>query len=174
MSQNNVIDFSKRLKEQKRKAKRVVNKVDAGSVHDMTERRAEILKDERRQVKRTILTEFIGASVIVPERGLMKVALYDISDNGIAFDIEGEKGHFQAGEEIAMRVYLNHKTYFPFSVELKNVQVIEEEGLFRHGGQFLKGSVNDKALFHFVKFIETVSAALQRDSGDVMVSNLNT
>lgn len=170
---SNVIDF-KKFKKTKSKApsQSKTAKPDAAPVLDMTERRQEIITDERRKVRRTILTEFVGAYAVVPGRGLLKVALYDISDNGLAFDLEEDAGHFKSGEEVAMRVYLNQQTYFPFDVTIQNFRFIDDEGVTRHGAQFVKGHVNAEALFHFVKFIETVSASLQRDSGDVMVSNL--
>lgn len=139
---------------------------------DMVEKRQEVLQRDRRAVKRTILSEFIGAFAVVPERGLVKVSLFDISENGLAFDVETGKGRFAQGEQVAMRVYLNQFTYFPFVVHVENVRVIGEEGVFRHGTSFLKDSINEEALYHFVKFIETVSATLKRDDGDVMVSNL--
>jgi hypothetical protein len=102
----------------------------------------------------------------------MRVTLYDISESGLAFDIEQSGGHFALGEDVAMRVYLNHQTYFGFVLKVQNVREISDEGVFRHGTGFVKGTVNDQALFHFVKFIETVSASLQGDHGDLMVSNL--
>lgn len=172
MAHDNVIDISKRLKS-KKSTDESGKEVDAALVVDMTKRRNEILSDERRNVKRTILTEFIGAFVVIPNVGLRKVALYDISENGISFDLNEEVGKFKKGEEIAMRVYLNQKTFFPFTVSLKNTQYLDDEAVTRHGGEFLKGDLNEDALFHFVKFIETVSASLMTDHGDVMVSNLN-
>jgi hypothetical protein len=141
-------------------------------VIDMTEKRNEILLQERRQVRRTILSEFIGAFAVLPRKGLLKVNLYDISDNGLAFDVEAAAGHFQVGEEIAMRVYLNQQTYFPFVVTVQNIRGVADENVYRHGANFLKGSINDEALFHFVKFIETVSASLKSDDGDIMVSSI--
>ncbi|MCB0365416.1 MAG: PilZ domain-containing protein [Bdellovibrionaceae bacterium] len=171
---NNVIDLSKRRRA-KEAAKKTVKKAKATAeapIVDMTERRNEQIKQERRQVKRTILTEFIGAFAVVPQKGLMRVALYDISENGLAFDMETETGKFVKGEELAMRVYLNQVTYFPFVVKVRNVRAVPEEDCYRHGVDFVKGSLNNEALTHFVKFIETVSASLERDSGDVMVSNL--
>jgi len=140
---------------------------------DMVEARQAIMSRERRQVKRTILTEFIGAFAILPERGLLKVTLYDISENGISFDVELTEGGFTEGEEVAMRVYLNHKTYFPFVMKVSNSRTFEAEGVVRHGANFVKGSVNDVALHHFVKFIETVSASLKTDDGDIQVSNIS-
>jgi hypothetical protein len=145
----------------------------AAPILDMTGRRNEMLSHERRKVRRTILSEFIGAHIVVPERGLQKVTIYDISDEGVAFDIEDGSGKFAIGEEIGFRVYLNQQTYFPFVVKVANSRTILEEGVTRHGGLFAKGTVNDVALHHFVKFIETVSASLRTDSGDIMVSGLH-
>ena len=145
----------------------------AAPVLDMTERRNEMLTHERRKVRRTILSEFIGAHIIVPERGLQRVTIYDISEDGIAFDVESAAGQLTPAEEVVFRVYLNQQTYFPFVVKVANGRAIPEEGVIRHGGMFVKGAVNDVALHHFVKFIETVSASLRTDHGDVMVSGAN-
>ncbi len=169
---NNVIDLKSRL-QAKAGTESKKNKNSASApVVDMTERRNEILSSERRTVRRTILSEFVGACIVVPQKGLQKVALYDISENGLAFDMDPELGKFVNGEEVAMRVYLNHQTYFPFILKVANVRFINDEGVHRHGANFIKGTVNDEALHHFVKFIETVSASLHTDHGDVMVSNL--
>lgn len=142
------------------------------SVEDITQIRRNMIAQERRVVKRTILTEFIGAFIVIPQHGLQKVMVYDISENGIAFDVDQNYGNLKDEEEVAMRVYMNQSTYFPFVVQIRNVRRIEDEGVIRVGAHFVKGTINDEALFHFVKFIETVAASLRRDNGDVMVSNL--
>lgn len=170
-SKGNVIDLAEKRAQRKTKAKGSVFKSQAPVV-DMTERRNEIIQQERRRVRRTILTEFIGAFAVVPGQGLMKVSLYDISETGISFDLENDNGQFQAGEEVAVRVYMNQCTYFPFTVKINNLRQIEDESVIRHGASFILGTVNEIALFHFVKFIETVSASLEKDNGDVMVSNI--
>lgn len=167
---NNVIDLKSRKPVRSKSPDRSI--LGGAPVVDMTERRNEMIVQERREVRRTILSDFIGAFLIVPTKGLQKVAIYDISENGIALDLDYKAGRFVVGEEVAMRVYLNQQTYFPFVVKISNVREIEEEGVVRHGANFVKGTVNDVALHHFVKFIETVSASLQTDHGDVMVSNL--
>lgn len=173
---SNVIDISKR-----RKAPKVAEKAAKGkstnadaAVVDMTERREAILSSERRQVKRTILSEFIAAFILVPEKGLQKVSIYDISGDGIAFDLDFSSGNLKEGEEVAMRVYLNQFTYFPFVVSIVNARAIPAEGITRHGCGFLKATVNEDALRHFVGFIESVSASLKTDHGDVMVSGLGS
>lgn len=163
-NRNNVIDLNARRAAKDEKQTRTAS--SAATVLDMTERRQAALQEERRTVRRTILTEFIGAFVVIPNFGLKKVALYDISENGLAFDLDFELGQLKHGEEIAMRVYLSQFTYFPFTVKISNIREIPEEGVTRHGAVFEKETVNEEALYHFIKFIECVSVDLHRDSGD--------
>jgi hypothetical protein len=170
MSNANVIDFKSRLKTRKAKLEGSSSTGAPGEIVDMVERREAILQDERRVAKRTILSEFVGAFAVIPGKGLIKVTLYDISEDGLAFDTEVAQGHFHLGESVAMRVYLNQKSYFPFVVKLQNLREISEEGVYRHGANFAKGTVNDEALHHFVKFIETVSTSLEGDEGDLKAS----
>jgi len=172
LKDNNVIDFTERHRAKGNRSGGKVQKGSGVSILDMTERRGEQICRERRQVKRTILTEFVGAFIVVPQEGLAKVSLCDISENGLAFDVESEAGKFAEGEEVAMRVYLSHSTYFPFVVKIRNVRSETDDSCYRHGADFVKGAVNEEALGYFVKFIETVSVSLQQDRGDVMVSNL--
>lgn len=167
----NLIDITERLKSKSTK-KKDKPKLKA-EVTDMTVMRQQVLADERRQVKRTILTEFIGTHVIIPGMGLKKVSLYDISIHGVSFDLEKKHGKFELGEEISMRIYLNQNSYFPFILKVSNSRFDEGDNVFRHGANFVKGSVNEEALFHFVKFLETVSASLKKDVGDVLVSHIN-
>lgn len=171
MSDSNIIDIRSRLKSKAdtRKAGK-----QSGNVVDISHIRSEVLEEERRKVRRTILTEFIAVHTLVPGHGLMKVTLFNINEAGVAFDVENLKGQFQVGEEIAMRVYLNSHTYFPFVVKVKHVTAVEDEGVQRHGCEFVPGTINDIALHHFIKFIETVSASLKQDKGDVIVSKINS
>src|SRR5689334_18313380 len=113
-NRNNVIDLNSRRPEKAKKSKDLSVR-RAAPILDMVERRQAALQEERREVRRTILTEFIGAFLIIPGHGLKKVSLYDISEKGLAFDMEFELGQLRLGEEVAMRVYLNQFTFFPFS-----------------------------------------------------------
>ncbi len=168
---SNVIDLKGRRKPNQRI---VSSEQEEANIVDISNIRSRTLDEERRKVKRTILTEFIAVHTLLPAIGLMKVALFDVNESGMAFDIEEGRGHFSVGEEVAMRVYLNSKTYFPFIVKVKNIRTVEDEGVQRHGCEFVKGTINDIALHHFIKFIETVSASLKQDRGDVMVSKINS
>lgn len=167
-NRNNVIDIKTRRSTHNEKQDKLTPKaVASAAVLDLTERRQAALQDERRAVRRTILTEFVGAFVLIPGYGLKKIALYDVSDKGLSFDLDFEMGQLKSGEEVAMRLYLSQFTYFPFVVTITNVREVPEEGVIRHGGNFVKETINDKALFHFVKFIENVSLELKRDNGDL-------
>lgn len=168
---SNIIDLKSRMKTQNDRSEK---QKESAHIVDISEIRSQTLDEERRKVKRTILTEFIAVHTLIPGLGLMKVSLFDIHESGVAFDIEENKGHFSIGEEVAMRVYLNAKTYFPFVVKVKHIRDVADEGVHRHGCEFVKGTINDIALHHFVKFIETVSASLKHDRGEVMVSKINS
>ena len=121
---------------------------------------------ERRQVERTILSDLISGMVVLPEKGLFKVSLYDISGDGLGFTMEPNMGSFQVGEEIALRVYLNHKTYFPLHVKIKHATFDSGEETIRHGVEYMKGTASDVALQHFVNFIISLNEGLKIDDGD--------
>ena len=90
----------------------------------------------------------------------------------LVVDVETVAGLCALGEEVAMRVSLNQQPYFAFVVRIQNVRSVDEDESFRHGANFLTETVNAEALHHFVKFIETVSASLQNDNGDITVTNI--
>ncbi len=168
-----VLDITPRLKSENNTKSNYLVKGSPLEVTDISEARQAMITRDRRVVKRTILTEFVGAFAVLPEKGLMRVALYDISEKGMAFDLDLLEGGFQDGDEVAMRVYLNHTTYFPFTITVNHVRVVEDENVVRHGANFARDTMNDVALHHFVKFIETVSASLKTDNGDVLVSHIS-
>ncbi len=176
MSKSNVIDLKPLLENKKQKQSHQAINHEVTPVINMEEKRKELLLKEHRQTKRTILSEFVGAFIIFATNGpnlggLQKVNLYDISDDGLSFDMEPSVGRLRVGEEIAMRIYLSQKNYFSFTVRVTNLRFEKEEGTNRHGCQFLKGSVNKEALYHFVKFIENVSLNLKEDFGDKLTQN---
>lgn len=168
-SKTNVIDMTARRRAQIRKESTKRTGAPA-EVVGFEEKRKEILTQERRQNRRTILSNFLGAFVVVPEQGLREVTLYDISEGGVAFDLEILSGQFRANEELAMRVYLSKEIYVPFHVKVKNVREIKDESVYRHGANFV-GAAGDEVLKHFVKFVEAMGVHLKRDSGDLKLPN---
>ena len=139
-------------------------------VTDITTTREEQIRSERRDAKRTILNGFIGASVVVPGRGLLKVGIFDISKGGLSFDISAEAGHFGENEEVAMRFYFNHNAYFPFVVRITSHRISASDGICRHGAIFVSELSNIPVLQHFVDFLEAVVTDLKHDKGDLFIN----
>lgn len=127
-----------------------------------------ILLKERRQVERTILSDLISGMLVLPEKGLYKVSMFDISGDGLSFTMDRHMGSFQVGEEVALRVYLNSKTYFPVHVKIKHATFDPQEEVIRHGVEYMKGAATDVALQHFVNFIVSMNEGLQIDDGDLI------
>ena len=182
MEQAQVIDFQSILKrKQKTRGKNTKvtskkNLKNSNNIINLNQRREILIQKERRTVKRTILAGFIGACVVVPKKGLVNVKIYDLSPEGMAFDMDASHGSFKSGEKIALRIYMNHDTYFPFCVQTQNSRLILEhkQKVHRHGVCFVKDAVSDTALSLFVSFIENICPCLIKDKGDMMVvSNSN-
>ena len=167
-----VIDLTGRLKKESQSETLAVE--GTAVVLDISEVRQKMISEDRRIVKRTILTEFISVHAVVPNRGVMRVALYDINEMGLAFDLPTEMGRYGAGETVELRIYLNHATYFTFEAKVAHVTEIADEGIFRHGCEFAVETSNRLALNYFVRFLETVTTSLRRDHGDVLVSKINS
>ena len=165
-----LIDLTSRLKTVAASSNSGFTLSENTEILNYAEQKKRMLFHERRQVKRTILKEFVSAMVVLPEKGLMKVDLYDISEEGISFDVEAHQGHFKLDEEIVIRVYLNHKTYFPMTIQVKHITDEPSEGVVRHGTVFMRGvsgeTSTDAALQYFIRFIETAGAQLRKDDGD--------
>ena len=173
-----VIDITPRLKtghtgnsSETLKTPSAVGETTPAPVINLNEKKQTILFQERRQVKRTILSEFVSSMVIVPEKGLLKVSLYDVSEDGLSFDLETAEGQFKVGEEISLRVYMNQKTYFPLIVTVKHMTEYKDEGITRHGVEYVKTASINGALQHFVKFLEAATTSLKSDNGDFMINH---
>jgi hypothetical protein len=139
----------------------------------LTERREEKQAAEKRTVTRTVLSQFLGVFVILPNKGLQPVALYDVSEAGLSFDIPNEVGSYNISESITMRIYLSHDTYFSFQVKVANKRSPEGDGVSRHGAVFKKDDESFKTLFYFTKFLENVSQVARRDSGDRLLGRID-
>lgn len=171
----NVIPFRARTESEKQNS---VFKDDSdqggpeGAILDVTERIQANQSDDRRKVKRVVLNEFISAHVFVAGRGMMKVILKDIHEDGLAFEIDEREGHFNRGETLEFRFYMNHETYFKFNVEVAHQAFNQDEQTYRHGCRFEKDTINDVALHHFISFLQHIAASLKTDRGDRVVSNI--
>ena len=144
--------------------------VQKAPVMDITGIREKQIQSDRREAKRTILNGFIGASVVIPGKGLMKVSIFDISKGGFSFDTPLNFGHFRENEEVAVRFYFSHNTYFPFVVRISSFRSNKDEGVVRHGANFISDLSNLSVLIHFVDFLEAVASDLKTDKGDLFIN----
>ncbi len=172
-----LIDLTSRLKTVATEKNEYTFLTSAPEVINYAEQKKRMLFHERRQVKRTVLAEFVSAMVVLPEKGLLKVALYDISEEGISFDLDADQGSFKIDEEVSIRVYLNHKTYFPMTILVKHITHEISEGVIRHGTVFMRGvttdTVTDAALQYFIRFIESAGDGLRKDNGDLLAPKIS-
>lgn len=171
MAKNNIVDLEAFRKGKGSKAKKPSG-IDA-SVVDISEKRQEAIASERREVARTVLSHFIGVFLVIPDSGLQPVALYDVSETGLAFDLPTEFGKYSIGETVTMRMYLSHDTYFSYGARIANAREIPGEGVNRHGAIFKKGDDSYKTLYFFVKFLEQVSLVSRRDTGDRLLGRID-
>jgi hypothetical protein len=167
-AKSNVIDFNKRKKAHgvTKDTKEHAGKHAPSPVTDLTKRREQIIDQERRLVTRTVLSSFIGVFVVLPKQGLQPVAVYDISEGGLAFDLPADQGQFNIGETVTMRIYLSHDTYFSYSVKVANVRAMEHGAVLRHGTILRKDDESFQTLSHFMRFLEAVSLVAKKDNGD--------
>ena len=161
-----VIDFTQRRQKSTDPKMDTFQKPSAPAVLSFEEQKQKMAFKERRSARRTIFNEMMSSMVVIPERGLLKVFLHDISDDGLSFDTAIEDGSFKVGEEISMRIYINHKTYFPVKMTVRHLKQDIESGSIRHGATMIKEAQNDVVLQYFVKFVEAAALSMKKDSGD--------
>ncbi len=183
---NNVINLTERLKKSGKTTSTKINElkevhVTEPKIIDITDRRKEKIAAERRFVTRTVLAQFVGVFVVLPKirtvsgtvPGLQPVALHDVSESGLSFDLPFETGAFDIGESVTMRIYLSHDTYFSYGVKVANVRPVPEKGVMRHGTVLTKDDESYRTLFYFMKFLENVSSVAKKDNGDRLIGRVD-
>ncbi len=140
---------------------------------DFKERLEEKMASEKRAVTRTVLSQFLGVFVVLPNKGLQPVSLYDVSEAGLSFDLPADMGGFDVAETVTMRIYLSHDTYFSFHAKIANKRNSIAEGVVRHGAVFKKDDESFKTLFYFTKFLENVGMVARKDTGDRLLGRID-
>lgn len=143
------------------------------SLIDLNERREEKLASEKRAVTRTVLSQFLGVFLVLPNKGLQPVSLHDVSEAGLSFDLPEEVGSYEISETVTMRIYLSHDTYFSFHAKIANKRDSSSQGVVRHGAVFRKDDESFKTLFYFTKFLENVGLVARKDTGDRLLGRID-
>src|SRR4051812_38244614 len=92
---------------------------------------------ERRKAKRRPVISTFSLFVVVPKKGIHRLNINDLSEEGIGFelDTEGEDpGEFpiKQGDSLDVRFYLNQSLYLPLTVKI--MRLFEGTGGIRKVG----------------------------------------
>jgi len=123
---------------------------------------------ERRHSKRRPILETFSIFIVIPQKGLYRLAVHDMSEDGMNFnvDIEGEPiFSFQpkVGESIDIRIYLNKSLYIPLSIQV--VRITQHPSGRRVGAEFHhKKSESYKAFHTLLHLLDSIVNVLRIDN----------
>jgi hypothetical protein len=112
--------------------------------------------ERRRSRRRPILSTF-SLFVVVPQKGIHRLPVHDVSDLGIGFDLdtEGEEpGDFplRQGEQLSIHFYLNQSLYLPLDVRVARLE--DGQGIRRIGAEVLTQTKNDPNAAAYQAFLQ--------------------
>jgi hypothetical protein len=111
---------------------------------------------ERRKTRRRPILETFSFFCVVPKKGMHRLLIHDVSDQGIGFDLdaEGEEDQtfsLKSGEALDVHLYINQSLYLPLSVKVARIEERNVGGRVRRiGAEF---SVKDKGYEAFGAFL---------------------
>ncbi|MEE2743733.1 MAG: PilZ domain-containing protein [Bdellovibrionota bacterium] len=147
-------------------------------VINFEEKRSGNIEKKRRKFERIMFKNILGAYAVVNEsEDLFQVSLIDISRDGIQLEtpiVKGQKGHFEKGEEVNLRIYFTSNSFLPILIEIKYGQERIEEGrsFMRYGASFDKELSSFKALESFIDFLYKFAEHSLVDEGGHKVNSL--
>jgi hypothetical protein len=109
--------------------------------------------------------------VVVPKKGLHRLEVHNISENGMGFDLDlaGESPHdypAQVGDSVEFRFYLNQSLFIPLKIQITRVD--EQEGGHRRiGAEFQEGQKKTqsyKAFLSLLKLLDNIVDELKIDN----------
>ena len=115
---------------------------------------------ERRRVKRRPILDTFAIFLVIPKKGIHKLATHDVSEDGIGFDLTLEDEppsdwNITSGTLIDLNLYLNSSLYIPLTVQV--VRIETKEGIHRAGAIFQDHTSTQYQVFlAFLKLIDTM------------------
>jgi hypothetical protein len=126
---------------------------------------------DRRQAQRRPVLNTFSVFVVVPKKGLHRLAVHDISENGMGFDLD-LAGEFpqeypaKVGDSVEFRFYLNQSLFIPLVIQIARVEE-QAEGYRRIGAEFKeahKKTQSYKAFLSLLTFLDTIVDELKIDT----------
>lgn len=122
---------------------------------------------ERRRTRRRPILETFSIFIVIPKKGLHRLEVQNISEDGMGFDldVEGESPHnspIKIGDTVDFRFYLNQSLFIPLSIQV--VRVEEHHTGRRIGAEFQdKSTPGYKAFLSLLHFFDHVVDVVQID-----------
>lgn len=120
---------------------------------------------ERRRTRRRPIIETFSMFCVVPKKGPYRLAIHDVSDQGIGFDLdmEGEDTQdfaLKLGEQLEVHLYLNQSLYLPLSVKVARIEERNREGAEQGKARYIGAELDLQDPVHagFAAFLKMLDA----------------
>ena len=127
---------------------------------------------ERRRAKRRPILDTFSIFVVVPRKGVHRLQICDLSDEGIGFELDTEGESYadfnvNTGDSLGVRLYLTQSLYLPLSVEIARLE--ERGGVRRVGASFSdKNGQSYRAFSSFLKMLDGLVDVVQIEQQPVV------
>lgn len=122
---------------------------------------------ERRRTRRRPIIETFSIFCVVPKKGPYRLAVHDVSDQGIGFDLDMEGEDIQSfalklGEPLEVYFYLNQSLYLPLEVKVARIEERNGESPGQGKVRRIGAEFDSKAPVHagfsaFLKMLDAIA-----------------
>lgn len=139
-------------------------------VVDFNEVRTRKMEEKRRKTERIFFRQLLGIYSVVGEGGGMRpIEIVDVSEEGLAFQVQYRAGdHWPQGEkDLVIRLYFSQDTYVPVHLKVQNSRPCVEEGVryTRYGCLVDQTVSSSEAYLGFVRFLKAYAEHAHKDTG---------
>jgi hypothetical protein len=119
--------------------------------------------EEKRGAARRRLLESFSMAVVLPEKGCFRLAVHDVSEQGVGFDFKiGGKDYFglKKGDALPLHLYLNQNLYLPLRIKIAR---LDTHGQHTQVGAEIVAEESEgfASLVHFLEMLDAIPASVQ-------------
>jgi len=151
------------------------NKLNNSNVIDFSKKRRENIEKKKRQFERVLFGEFVGCyTEVAGKESLFSLKMIDVSESGCQLEVEqapGVEQHFTQGLMLSIRMYFTKKSYLPADVKVMRSQLEEVGGreVWRVGCEFDQNLPSYRAIKGMVNFLYLYAEHSQVENRDQRV-----